>query len=63
VYLADLDNRESLTTNEIIYGDNITIALFLILKGEILLKDYLKNNLDNKTIFVTCEDKLCPLAR
>jgi len=51
VYLVDLNNRESLTTNEIIYRDNITIALFLILKGEILLKDHLKNNLDNKDDF------------
>jgi hypothetical protein len=53
MYLADLDNRESLTTIETIYKDNISIIPFLILKRDVLKEDYFKNDLNNETILVT----------
>jgi hypothetical protein len=53
VYLANSDNRESFIAIEIIYKDSIAIALFLILKGDILVEDYFKNDLNNKSILAT----------
>jgi hypothetical protein len=50
IYLANLDNRESLTAIETIYKDNIAIAPFLIFKGDVLKEDYFKNDLNNETI-------------
>ena len=53
IYLANLDNRESLTTIETIYKDNIAIIPFLILKREVLKEDYFKNDLNDETILAT----------
>jgi hypothetical protein len=53
VYLADPDNRESLTIIETISARGEAIALFLILKGEILLEEYFNNNLNTETVFAT----------
>jgi hypothetical protein len=53
VYLADLDNRESLTIIETISASGKAITLFLILKGEILLEEYFNNNLNTETVFAT----------
>jgi hypothetical protein len=47
VYLADPDNRESLTAVEIVCVDGSTIALMLILKGDVLLERYFENDLEN----------------
>ncbi|PMD60753.1 uncharacterized protein K444DRAFT_527761, partial [Hyaloscypha bicolor E] len=41
VYLADPDNQESLTIIETVFAGGKAIILFLILKGEILLKNTL----------------------
>ena len=51
--MANLDNRESLTTIETIYKDNIAIIPFLILKREVLKEDYFKNDLNDETILAT----------
>jgi hypothetical protein len=53
IYLANLDNRESLTAIETMCKDGIAIAPFLILKGDVLKEDYFKNDLNNKTILAT----------
>jgi hypothetical protein len=53
VYLADPDNRESLTVIETISAGGKVIALFLILKGEILLEEYFNNDLDAEIVFAT----------
>jgi hypothetical protein len=53
IYLANPDNRESLITIKTVYRDSIAIALFLILKGDILVEDYFKNDLNNKSILAT----------
>jgi hypothetical protein len=53
IYLANLDNRESLTAIEIICEDGIAIIPFLIFKGDVLKEDYFKNNLNDETILVT----------
>jgi len=50
VYLVNPDNRESFTTIKIVYRDNTIITPFLILKGDILVEDYFKNDLDDKSI-------------
>jgi len=50
VYLADPNNRESVTVVETICGDSTTIPPMLILKGEVLLKKYFDNDLENGTL-------------
>ncbi|PMD67613.1 uncharacterized protein K444DRAFT_516051, partial [Hyaloscypha bicolor E] len=47
------DNRESLTAIETVCGDSIAITPFLIFKGDVLLEDHFKNDLDNKIILAT----------
>ncbi|PMD51084.1 uncharacterized protein K444DRAFT_620252 [Hyaloscypha bicolor E] len=51
VYLADPNNRESLTTIETISARGEVIILFLILKGEILLEEYFNNDLNAEIVF------------
>jgi hypothetical protein len=53
VYLADPDNRESLTVIETISAGGKAIALFLILKGEILVEEHFNNDLDAESVFAT----------
>jgi hypothetical protein len=53
MYLANPDNRESFIAIETIYENSIAIAPFLILKGDILVEDYFKNDLDDKSILAT----------
>jgi hypothetical protein len=53
VYLADPDNRESLTAIETMCGDGTAIAPFLILKGDVLKEDHFKNDLNDETILAT----------
>ena len=53
VYLADPDNRESLTVVETVYTDGSTIPPILILKGDVLLEKYFKNDLENNTLLAT----------
>ena len=53
IYLANLDNRESLIAIEIVYRNNIAIAPFLILKRNVLKEDYFKNDLNDETILAT----------
>jgi hypothetical protein len=53
MYLANLDNRESLTAIETVCGDGIAIAPFLILKGDVLKEDHFKNDLNDETILAT----------
>jgi hypothetical protein len=53
VYLADPDNRESLTIIETVSARGEAITLFLILKGEILLEEYFNNDLDAEIVFAT----------
>ena len=53
VYLADPDNRESLTVIETVSAGGEAIALFLILKGEILLEEHFNNDLDAELVFAT----------
>ena len=53
VYLVDPDNRESLTVVETICVDSNTIPLILILKGDVLLKKYFENDLENNTLLTT----------
>ena len=48
VYLADPDNRESITALECCSAGGQSIAPFLILKGDILLEKHFENNMDNK---------------
>jgi hypothetical protein len=53
VYLADPDNRESLTAVETIGADGSTIPPMLILKGDVLLEKYFENDLENETLLAT----------
>jgi hypothetical protein len=53
VYLADPDNRESLTAVETIGTDGSTIPPMLILKGDVLLEKYFENDLENETLLAT----------
>jgi hypothetical protein len=53
VYLADPDNRESLTAIETISAGGEAIAPFLILKGEILVEAHFDNDLDTESVFAT----------
>ena len=53
IYLADPDNRESLTAIETISARGEAIALFLILKGEILVEAHFDNDLDTESVFAT----------
>jgi hypothetical protein len=53
VYLADPDNRESLTAVETVCADGSTIPLMLILKGDVLLERYFENDLENDTLLAT----------
>lgn len=48
IYLADPDNRESITALECCSAGGQSIAPFLILKGDILLEKHFKNNMNNK---------------
>ncbi|PMD58567.1 uncharacterized protein K444DRAFT_723981 [Hyaloscypha bicolor E] len=51
VYLADPNNRESLTAIETIFARGKAITLFLILKGEILVEAHFDNDLDTELVF------------
>jgi hypothetical protein len=51
IYLADPDNRESLTMIETVSTRGEAITLFLILKGEILLEEYFNNDLNTELVF------------
>ena len=51
VYLADPDNRESLTTIETISAGGEVITPFLILKREILLEEHFNNDLNTEIVF------------
>jgi hypothetical protein len=53
IYLADPDNRELLTIIETISARGEVIILFLILKEEILLEEYLNNDLNTEIVFAT----------
>lgn len=53
VYLADPDNRESITSIETICADGSTIAPMLVLKGEVLLAKLFANNLEDETVLAT----------
>jgi hypothetical protein len=53
IYLADPDNRESLTTVETVCADGSTIPPMLILKGDVLLEKYFENDLENETFLAT----------
>ena len=53
VYLADPDNRESLTAVETICADGSMIPLMLILKGDILLEKHFENDLENDMLLAT----------
>jgi len=53
VYLADPDNRESLTAIETVCADGSTIPPMLILKGDVLLEKYFENDLQNETLLAT----------
>jgi hypothetical protein len=53
IYLADPDNRESLTIIETIFARGKVIILFLILKEKILVEAYFNNNLDTELVFAT----------
>lgn len=50
VYLADPDNRESITAIETVCADDSTIPLMLILKGDVLPERYFENDLENETL-------------
>jgi hypothetical protein len=52
VYLVDPDNQESLITVKTISTDGSIIPLMLILKGDVLLEKYFKNNLKNNTLLI-----------
>jgi DDE superfamily endonuclease len=47
IYLADPDNRESITVLECISGGGESIAPFILMKGEILMEKHFMNRLDN----------------
>jgi hypothetical protein len=53
IYLADPDNRESLTMIETVSARGKAITLFLILKGEILLEKHFNNDLNTESVFAT----------
>ena len=53
VYLADPDNRESLTAVETVCADGSTIPPMLILKDDVLLERYFENDLENDTFLAT----------
>jgi hypothetical protein len=53
VYLADPDNRESITAVETVCADCSTIPLMLILKGDVLLERHFENDLENETFLAT----------
>lgn len=53
VYLADPDNRESLTSVETVCADGTAIPPMLILKGEVLLEKYFDNDLHDQTLLAT----------
>jgi hypothetical protein len=53
IYLADLNNRESLTAIETVSARSKAIILFPILKREILLEKYFNNNLNTEIVFAT----------
>jgi len=51
VYLADPDNRKSLTAIETVSAGGKAIIPFLILKGEILLEEHFNNDLNTESVF------------
>jgi steroid 5-alpha reductase family enzyme len=53
VYLTDPNNRESLTAVETVCANNNIIPFMLILKSDVLLKQYFKNDLENNTLLIT----------
>ena len=53
IYLADPDNRELLTIIETVSARGKVIALFLILKREILLEEHFNNDLNTEIVFAT----------
>ncbi|PMD49486.1 uncharacterized protein K444DRAFT_549235, partial [Hyaloscypha bicolor E] len=53
IYLADPDNRESLTIIKTVSAGGKVIILFLILKEKILVEVYFNNNLDTELVFAT----------
>lgn len=53
VYLADPDNRESLTSVETICADSTSIPPILILKGEALSEKYFDNHLHDQNLLAT----------
>ena len=48
IYLADPDNRESIIALERCSAGGLSIAPFLILKGDVMLEKYFENKMDNK---------------
>ncbi len=48
IYLADPDNRESITALECCSAGGLSIAPFLILKGDIMLEKHFENKMDDK---------------
>jgi hypothetical protein len=53
VYLADPDNRESLTTIETVCANGSAIPPFLILKGEVLQEEHFENELEDEAVLST----------
>jgi hypothetical protein len=53
IYLANSDNRESLTMIETMSAGGEAITPFLILKGEILLEEHFNNDLNTEIVFAT----------
>ena len=48
IYLADPDNRESITALECCSASGLSIAPFLILKGDVMLEKHFENKMDNE---------------
>ena len=53
VYLANPNNQKSFITVETVCANGSIIFLMLILKSDVLLEKYFKNDLKNKTLFAT----------
>ena len=50
IYLADLNNRESVTSIECVSASRKTIPPIIIIKGDVLLKKYFENNIDDDAV-------------
>ena len=50
IYLVDPNNQELIIVVEIIYSNSLIISSILILKGDILLKKYFENDLENNML-------------